>query len=420
MDRLSSFTAISKQVPARLKAVAATVWGMLKLRRPQRWHSLGALNLSLLVVLLGLGGGGAWLVLGTPDTSGDASTSTAQAQRTDVTSTVSADGTVAPNDSADVDFDTDGTISRIPVEVGDQVRIGDPLAYVSNRAAGQELIAAKADLRAAKANREAVEEETENDDDDGIATTAAISDEERDQQRLEAKANVEQAELAVLQAQESMDDLVLRAPVAGTITAINGTVGSSTNGADSDNDSGGDSTFATISDLSSWIVECDFSEADVAKVKEGHEVEITFGAIPNETFTGKVRTIDLSATTSENVTTYGVEVEVLNAPSELRDGTSASVTVTTASATNVLAVPTSSVTTDAQGESTVKLVKDGKSTSRTVQIGIKGDTYTEIKSGLSVGEVVELGATSTPSNGDRDDFGPASRMGGGQVVRVGG
>lgn len=398
--------------------MAATVSGMLKLRRPR----LGALNLSLLVVLLGLGGGGAWLVLDTADTSGDASTSTAQAQHTDVTSTVAADGTVGPNDSADVDFDTDGTISRIPVDVGDQVNIGDPLAYVSNRAAGQELIAAKADLRAAKANREAVEEETEDNDDDGVAATAEISDEERDQKRLEAKANVEQAELSVLQAQESMDDLVLRAPVAGTITAINGTVGSATNGADSDSDSGGDSTFATISDLSSWIVECDFSEADVAKVKEGDEVEITFGAIPNETFTGKVRDIDLSATTSENVTTYGVEVEVLNAPAELRDGTSASVTVITASATNVLAVPTSSVTTDAQGESTVKLVKDGKSTSRTVQIGIKGDTYTEIKSGLSVGDVVELGATSTSTGDDRPDVsvgrgpGPAG-AGGAKVIQ---
>ena len=395
---------------------------MLKLRRPRGWHSLGALNLSLLVILLGLGGG-AWLVLANTDTSERASTSTTQAQRTDVTSTVAADGTVGPNDSADVDFNTDGTISQIPVEVGDEVSVGDALAYVSNRAAGQELTAAKADLRAAKANREAVEEETEDDNDDATTTTDDVSDEERDKQRLEAKANVEKAELAVLQAQESIDDLILRSPVDGTITAINGTVGSSTNGpgSDSDNDS---NTFATISDLSSWVVECDFAEADVAKVKEGDEVEITFGAIPNETFAGKVRKIDLTATTSGNVTTYGVEVEVINAPSELRDGASASVTVTTASASNVLAVPTSAVTTDDQGQSTVKLVKDGESTSRTVQIGIKGDTYTEIKSGLSVGDVVELGATSTSSsNSDRMDVrvgaGPKGPGDGGGAVVMG-
>src|SRR5690242_4725434 len=105
---------------------------MLKLRRPRPWHSLGALNLSLLVILLGLGGGGAWLVLADGDSSEKASTSTTQAQRTDVTSTVSADGTVGATDSADVDFNTDGTISRIPVEVGDQVSVGDVLAYVSN------------------------------------------------------------------------------------------------------------------------------------------------------------------------------------------------------------------------------------------------------------------------------------------------
>jgi len=388
---------------------------MLKLRRPRPWHSLGALNLSLLVILLGLGGGGAWLVLADGDSSEKASTSTTQAQRTDVTSTVSADGTVGATDSADVDFNTDGTISKIPVEVGDQVSVGDVLAYVSNTTAGQQLTAAKADLRAAKANREAVEEETDddndNDDDDTTsATTDDVSDEERDKQRLEAKASVEQAELAVLQAQESMDDLVLRSPVDGTIIALNGTVGSKTNGAGSDSDSDAGSAFATISDLSSWVVECDFAEADVAKVKEGDAVEITFGAIPNETFTGKVRKIDLTATTSENVTTYGVEVDVVNAPSELRDGASASVTVTTASASNVLAVPTSAITTDEQGNSTVKLVKDGKSTSRTVQIGIKGDTYTEIKSGLGVGDVVELGATSTSSSNDsRADF----RVGGG-------
>ncbi len=388
---------------------------MVRLRRPH----LGALNSSLLVILLGLGGGGAWLVLGDSDDAENASASTARVQRTDVTSTVSADGTVAATDSADVDFGIDGTISRIPVDVGDRVQVGDALAYVSNRAAGQELSAAKAELRAAKANREAVEEETEDDNDDD-PTTESISDEERRQRRLEAKASVEKAELAVLQAQESMDDLVLRAPVAGTVTALNGTVGSSTNGPGSDNEGG--ESFATISDLSSWIVECDFAEADIAKVDEGDKVEITFGAVPGETFTGRVRSIDLTATTSENVTTYGVEVEVLNAPSELREGASASVTVTTASATNVLAVPTSAVSTGTDGQTTVKVVKDGTSTTRTIRVGIKGDIYTEVTSGLSAGETVELGATSTSSNDNRPDVrvgggpGPAG-AGGATVIR---
>ena len=389
---------------------------MLKLRRPENWpkswHSLGALNVTLLVALLALAGGGAWLVWGAPDTAETADSATATATRSDVTSTVSADGTVAPTDSADVSFDTDGIIAEIPVEVGDEVQVGDVLALVSSSTAAARLKSAEASLEAAEDAEDAVDD----------AEDVTKSDEEREKDESSARAQVEQAKLSLAEVRDSLSDLTLRAPVAGTVTAINSTVGSSTRGS-SDDDSGNGDTFATIADMSSWVVDCAFSEADVAKVKEGDKVEITFGSVPNETFTGRVRKIDLSATTSENVTTYGVEVDVLNAPSELRDGASASVTVTTASASDVLAVPTSAVTTDAQGESTVKLVKDGKSTSRTVQIGIKGDTYTEIRSGLSAGDEVELGATSTSSSdSDRGDFrvgkgpGPAG-AGGATVIR---
>jgi macrolide-specific efflux system membrane fusion protein len=385
---------------------------MLKLRRPETWRNLGALNAALLVAVLALAGGGAWLVWGAPGTAETTDSATATATRTDVTSTVSADGTVAPTDSADVSFDTDGIIAEIPVEVGDEVRVGDVLALVSSSTAAARLKSAKASLEAAEDAEDAVDD----------AEDATMSDEEREKDESSARAQVEQAKLSLAEVRDSLSDLTLRAPVAGTVTAINSTVGSSTRGS-TDDDSGNGDTFATIADMSSWVVDCAFSEADVAKVKEGDEVEITFGSVPNETFTGRVRKVDLSATTSENVTTYGVEVDVLNAPSELRDGASASVTVTTASASDVLAVPTSAVTTDAQGESTVKLVKDGKSTSRTVQIGIKGDTYTEITSGLRAGDQVELGATSTSSSdSDRGDFrvgagpGPAG-AGGAPVIR---
>lgn len=389
---------------------------MLKLRRPENWRNLGALNATLLVAVLALAGGGAWLVWGAPGTAETTDSATATATRTDVTSTVSADGTVAPTDSADVSFDTDGIIAEIPVEVGDEVRVGDVLARVSSSTAAARLKSAEASLEAAEDAEDAVDD----------AEDVTKSDEEREKDESSARAQVEQAKLSLAEVRDSLSDLTLRAPVAGTVTAINSTVGSSTRGStddDSGSANGGGDTFATIADMSSWVVDCAFSEADVAKVKEGDEVEITFGSAPNETFTGRVRKIDLSATTSENVTTYGVEVDVLNAPSELRDGASASVTVTTASASDVLAVPTSAVTTDAQGESTVKLVKDGKSTSRTVQIGIKGDTYTEITSGLRAGDEVELGATSTSSSdSDRGDFrvgagpGPAG-AGGAPVIR---
>jgi macrolide-specific efflux system membrane fusion protein len=134
-----------------------------------------------------------------------------------------------------------------------------------------------------------------------------------------------------------------------------------------------------------------------------------------------VKSIDLTATTNDSVTSYGVKVEITSAPKELRDGASATVTVTTASANGVLAVPTSAVTTDSQGQSTVKKVVNGASTSQVVQLGIKGDLYTEITGGLKEGDAVELGATSTSSSSERGFRGMgAGGAGAGPTVMKGG
>jgi macrolide-specific efflux system membrane fusion protein len=383
-------------------------------------HRLGLspLNLALLVLLLALVGGGGWLLFG-PDAGDTATaTSTATVTKTDVNSTVSADGTVEPKDSADVDFDADGTIREVKVEVGDQVRVGSVLAVASSSTAGAQLTAANAGLSAAKKSLDAAEENY----DLVKKTSKNLADDDKEQKRSAAKSQIASAESSVAsaksnvaQAQDSLGKLTLTAPVAGTVLAVNRTVGENTNGnknASSDSSDSNDTPFVTIANLDTWYVDCDFSEADVAKVSVGDSVDITFGSLPDETFTGTVKSIDLTATTTDGVTSYGVKVEIANAPKELRDGASATVTVTTADASDVLAVPTSAVTTDSRGESTVTKVVNGTSKSQVVQIGIKGDLYTEITGGLKEGDVVELGATSTSSSSNREGFRRAVGAGG--------
>lgn len=362
---------------------------------------LSRLNLALLVLLVALVGGGGWLLFGPESADTATTTSTATATTTDVESTVSADGTVEPKDSADVDFDADGTISAVNVEVGDQVRIGSVLAVASSSTAGAKVKAANAGLKAAKKSLDAAEENY----DLVKETSKDLEDDEKEQKRSSAKSEIASAESSlasaqsnVAEAQDSLSKLTLTAPVAGTVLAVNRTVGENTNGNEDSSSDSGDTPFVTIANLDTWYVNCDFSEADVAKVSEGDAVDIAFGALPDESFTGTVKSIDLTATTSDGVTSYGVKVEITSAPKELRDGASATVTVTTASATDALAVPTSAVTTDSQGQSTVKKVVNGASTSQVVQIGIKGDLYTEITGGLKEGDKVELGATSTSSS----------------------
>lgn len=379
---------------------------------------LSRLNLALLVLLVALVGGGGWLLFGPDSTDTATTTSTATVTTTDVESTVSADGTVEPKDSADVDFDADGTIIAVNVEVGDQVRVGTVLAVASSSTAGAKVKAANAGLEAAKKSLDAAEENY----DVVKETSKELDDDEKEQKRSSAKSQIASAESSlanaqssVAEAQDSLSKLTLTAPVAGTVLAVNRTVGENTNGNQDSSSDSGDTPFVTIANLDTWYVNCDFSESDVAKVKEGDAVDITFGALPDESFTGTVESIDLTATTSDSVTSYGVKVEITSAPEELRDGASATVTVTTASASDVLAVPSSAVTTDSSGQSTVKKVVDGKSTSQIVQIGIKGDLYTEITGGLTSGDQVELGATSTSSSSSRSGF-----PGGGMRIATGG
>jgi HlyD family secretion protein len=69
-------------------------------------------------------------------------------------------------------------------------------------------------------------------------------------------------------------------------------------------------------------------------------------------------------------------------------GQSGTVSVTTASATDTLYVPSSALRSSANGTHTVQVREGNTTVSRTVEIGVRGDAAIEIKSGLSQGERV--------------------------------
>jgi macrolide-specific efflux system membrane fusion protein len=147
-----------------------------------------------------------------------------------------------------------------------------------------------------------------------------------------------------------------------------------------------------IADLTKMEVDTDFAEADTAKLKVGMQATVTWNALSSATATGTVASIDPTATTSNNVVSYGVVVKLTTLPAGIRIGQSTNVVVTTASATNVLAVPTAAVTT-VGGFSTVEIA--GTSTRTRVEIGVAGDTFTQITSGLTAGQSVTLPAVTT-------------------------
>lgn len=86
-------------------------------------------------------------------------------------------------------------------------------------------------------------------------------------------------------------------------------------------------------------VECAVDEADVGKVKEGQRVRFAVEAFPEDTFNGRVVQIRDEPDTSENVVTYTTIVEVSNPETRLMPGMTATVSIVTAEARNVLKVP---------------------------------------------------------------------------------
>ncbi|WP_432958893.1 efflux RND transporter periplasmic adaptor subunit [Micromonospora haikouensis] len=352
-----------------------------------------AVNAVLTLLLVG-GGTWAWLSV-----RGDASaragttggTRTVQVSRGTVTATVTADGSLESAATATATFATAGTVTSVAVTVGQKVRKGQLLAEVDPADA-------RRDLKVAQANLDAAEDALDRARDAGSDTATAENE-------------VTQAELAVDEAEAAVEGTRLTAPMAGTVVAVNGTVGgpsggssgsgssassgSGSSGAASGGSSGGTSSgFVDLADLSKLQVTAAVAEADATRLKAGQPATITWNALDGATATGELRAIDPQATTANGVVTYGVTLGVADLPAGARPGQTVRVAVVTGTAENVLLVNSAAVSGSGDRRSVTVLTDTGQETRR-VQVGLAGDRAYEITSGLTEGERVVLPETTT-------------------------
>ncbi|MFC7481465.1 efflux RND transporter periplasmic adaptor subunit [Luedemannella flava] len=187
--------------------------------------------------------------------------------------------------------------------------------------------------------------------------------------------------MTLANAQRALAGTTIRAPIAGKIISISGAVGSEVS-------AGG--AFIVLAGKSDLAVTASFSEAAVARLKVGQAATVALAGRASDPVPGTVSQVDPVGTVSSRLVTYGVRITFTDVPSDLLIGQSADVTVTTASATGVLYVPSGAVTGIDGTSGTVTVTAGGGSTVRTVEVGLHGDQYTEITSGLRAGETVVL------------------------------
>ncbi len=147
--------------------------------------------------------------------------------------------------------------------------------------------------------------------------------------------DIQSAQLAVNQAQQTYNNYFIRAPFDGIIGLLPATLYSQA--------SGGTSIATIISDQK--IATLSLNEVDAATVKVGDPVSLTFNAINNFTATGTVSEVDLVGTVSSGVVSYGVKVAINTANPRINPGMSVNATITTNEIDNVLIVPVAAIKT---------------------------------------------------------------------------
>ncbi len=199
-----------------------------------------------------------------------------------------------------------------------------------------------------------------------------------DLERVEAERR--RAALAVEQAERRLEKARLVAPVSGVIGAV----------AIEQGEWAGAQPIITLLDTSLLHIDVKVDEIDIAKVRPGQPVRITLDALPEVELTGRVDRIASTSTVQGGIVSYAVRIVLDATEAPLRVGMTANASIVVDRRDNVLLVPNWAVRRDrAAGKSFVTVVgPDNQLQEVEVQVGLRGETQTEIVAGLSEGQTI--------------------------------
>jgi RND family efflux transporter MFP subunit len=340
--------------------------------------------ISLVIIVAVVAGGWTWM---SRSDGSDTQRITATVARGTYKTTVSATGTITPTREEDLTFSSQGTVTRVAVDVGDKVKKGDVLARIDTELLEAQVEAAEAQVTASE-------------------TRLSENSDASSTQRAADQASLASAQSDLEEARDALEEATLRAPFSGTVSAVGFEVGDEVGSASPDSDGSGSSTPAiTVISPRSLQVDANVSAAEVSQLKKGMQVEITPTG-GGEVAYGTVSEVSVIATASDSgAAQFPVTISVTGKPTGLYAGSTASVAITVKQATDVLAVSTQALHTE--GDETYVYVVDGsKRTKRVVTVGETYGPQTQVLSGLKEGDVVELVSFSAPGgSGGKNDGG---------------
>lgn len=339
---------------------------------------------------------------------------TAKIEKGDLSTAVTATGTIEPITLVEVGTQVSGVISKIYVDFNSEVKAGQILAELDKRLLASELENANASLQTKQVELNL--QKLNYDRQKGLWEKQAISKvdwENAESTYKTAQLAVTASKAAVLKAQTNLGYATITSTIDGVVVSRAVEEGQTVAASFST-----PTLFTIANDLTKMRVIANVDEADIGEVKEGQRVSFTVDAFPEDEFNGKVVQVRLEATTTSNVVTYEVVIDAPNPDLKLKPGLTASVNIYTMEEKDVLVIPSKALRFNADPE-ILKGIKDltiaepiqqpdekdktkkivwvktaNKISSKLVSIGMTDGINTAITEGISAGEEIVTGISS--------------------------
>lgn len=406
-------------------------------------------------VFLGVGGAGVLAVLAVLNMSsgqtGGTPVRVEEVGKRDLVAKITASGNVRARRKVDISSDISARVTELIVQEGEEVVEGQILLRLDQRRflasvdrSRASLNQARSTVAQARANFDKAERDTDrlaslHARDSLLVSRQALDDARTDLEirrasLRSAEFGVGQAEAAVAEAEEDLSKTIIRAPMSGKITRLNVEQGETVIVGTMNNPG---SLVLTVSDLSVMEVVLEVDETDVPEIALGDSASVELDAFSDRTFPGAVTEIGNSAIRAPSASAgqtptidFEVVVTLAETDVELRPDLSATADVITDMRSDQLSIPIIALTlrepgqlatdgadgddeasgSEASGDDDeepvqgVFLVRENTVEFAPVEIGITGDEYFEVLSGLALGDTVVSGpyrVVRTLSVGDR-------------------
>ena len=375
--------------------------------------------------------------------SGTASVRMEAVTTRDLVAAVNASGWIRPHRRVEVQADIMGRIIELNVKEGDVVQRGQVLlridptqfeaAVARAQAAVSEALAREAQTKANLLQAERAYERFAQlaQSDEQLVSRQQLEEAETEmlvQRELLTAAGfgVQQSRGALAEARDRHSKTVIRAPMDGMITRLNVEEGSTAIVGTTNNPG---SILLTVADLSTMEAVVRVDETDVPDIHVGDSAAVTIDAFPRQQFTGRVSEISYSsvrsplqqgapaATQGGQAIDYEIVVTLDNPPTSLRSDLSVSADIVTAMRPGVLSIPIIALTVREQTSDPIEnedpaaraagaaaatggtredqegvfVVREGKAVFVPVAVGIAGQEYFEVITGVTEQDTVVAG-----------------------------